>query len=239
MPIHLAFGLFAAAGVLVEATVGFGGALVSVPLFALVMSPREAVPAYLMLVVLMEAILVCESHPHVDWRGVSRLLVGALVGVPLGALGLRYLPTDTIRIVVSAVTLLFAASFLFGVAPRIPDHLGTRLATGLTSGFLGGLIAVSGPPVVIFALSQDWRKDAFRASLLAYFLAIALIGVGSYLCLGMVHRSTLLLLTAGVAGAFPAAGLGVLLKRRIPEAAFRSLVLVVIVAVSLVGLVHH
>lgn len=239
MPIHLAFALFAAAGVLVEATVGFGGALVSVPLFALVMSPREAVPAYLMLVVLMETILVCESHAHVDWRGVSRLLIGAALGVPLGALGLRYLPAESIRIAVSVVTILFALCFLVGFKPRIPDGPATRLATGFASGFLGGLIAVSGPPVVIFALSQGWRKDAFRASLLAYFLAIALIGVGSYLCLGMVHRSTLLLWAAGVAGALPAAGLGVLLKRRIPEAAFRALVLVVIVAVSLVGLVHH
>jgi len=239
MPLPIAFGLISAAGVLVEATVGFGGALVSVPLFSLVMSPREAVPAYLLLVALMETFLVCESHVHVDWRGVARLLVGAIVGVPLGALGLRYLPTDATRVAVSVVTILFALCFLVGVNPRIPDRPATRFATGFTSGFLGGLIAVSGPPVVIFALSQGWRKDVFRASLLAYFLAIALIGVGSYVCLGMIQRATLVLWAGGVAGAVPAAGVGVLLKRRIPEVAFRTLVLVVIVAVSVVGVVHH
>jgi hypothetical protein len=49
MRVLLAFALIASLGMLVQSVVGFAGSLLAVPLFALLMSPRDALPGYALL----------------------------------------------------------------------------------------------------------------------------------------------------------------------------------------------
>ncbi len=104
---------------------------------------------------------------------------------------------------------------------------------------LGGSISESGPPVVVYGLSRDWAKDVFRSSLLAYFLCLAAAAAISYAVLGMIHSWLLELALVGVLPALAAAYLGVWLKQRISEPAFRLAVLATVIAVGIVGLLKH
>ncbi len=233
------FAAIASLGMLVQSTVGFAGSLVAVPLFALTMDPRAAVPAYCLLMLAVNVFLVCESRRHVRWRSVRGLLLGGLPGVPVGALALKHLPVAAIGVVISTVTLLFGVLFLSRVRVRFPDHPLTEPAIGLVSGVLQGGISESGPPVVIYALARGWAKDAFRSSLLAYFLCLASVAAVSYAALGMIHGRLIELAAVGVLPALAAAHLGVRVKERISEPAFRIAVLVTVIAVGITGLLKH
>lgn len=235
----VAFALIASLGMLVQSVVGFAGSLLAVPLFALLMSPRDAVPAYAFLLLVVNGFLVCEGRRHIEWRAVRGLLLGGLPGVPLGALVLKHLPTGVIGAAISAVTLLFGLLFLARVRIRFPVHPATEPLLGLVSGMLGGSISESGPPVVVYGLSREWAKDVFRSSLLAYFLCLAVAATLSYVALGMVTGQMLLLAAAALLPALAAARLGVLVKQRIPERAFRLIVLATIIVVSISGLLKH
>jgi uncharacterized protein len=235
----VAFALIASLGLLVQSVVGFAGSLLAVPLFALLMSPRDAVPGFAFLLLAVNGFLVCEGRHHIEWRSVRGLLLGGLPGVPIGALALKHLPIGVIGVVISAVTLLFGILFLARVHIRFPAHPATEPLIGLLSGMLGGSISESGPPVVVYGLSRDWAKDVFRSSLLAYFLCLAVTAVLSYAALGMVTRHMLLLAAAALLPALVAARAGVLVKRRIHERAFRLIVLATVIVVSISGLLKH
>lgn len=236
---YAVFAAIASLGMLVQSTVGFAGSLVAIPLFALFMSPREAVPAYCFTMLAVNLFLVCEGRRHVEWRSVRGLLIGGLPGVPIGALALKHLPVHIIGAAISAITLIFGILFLSRVRVRFPVHPLTEPGVGLLSGMLGGSISESGPPVVIYALSREWAKDVFRSSLLAYFLCLAATAAVSYSALGMVHGHLLLLSAAGLLPALAAGHAGVWLKQRIAEGAFRIAVLGTVLAVGAVGLVKY
>jgi len=235
----LAFALIASLGMLVQSVVGFAGSLLAVPLFALLMSPREAVPGYAFLLLAVNGFLVFEGRRHIEWRSVRGLLLGGLPGVPIGALALKHLPTGVIGAAISAVTLLFGVLFLARVRIRFPVHPATEPLIGLLSGMLGGSISESGPPVVVYGLSRQWAKDVFRSSLLAYFLCLSAAAASSYVALGMVTGRMLLLAAAALLPALAAARLGLLVKQRINERAFRLTVLATIIVVSVSGLLKH
>jgi uncharacterized membrane protein YfcA len=235
----LAFALIASLGMLVQSVVGFAGSLLAVPLFALLMSPREAVPGYAFLLLAVNTFLVFEGRRHIEWRSVRGLLLGGLPGVPIGALALKHLPIGVIGAAISVVTLLFGLLFLARVRIRFPVHPATEPLIGLLSGMLGGSISESGPPVVVYGLSRDWAKDVFRSSLLAYFLCLSAAAAVSYIALGMVTGRMHLLAASALLPALAAARLGVLLKQRINERAFRLTVLATILVVSISGLLKH
>jgi len=232
------FALIASLGMIVQSVVGFAGALVAIPLFALTMPPRDAVPAYCVLMQVVSIYLVRESRRHVDWRSVRGLLIGGLPGVLIGALGLKYLPLAVIGTTISAVTLLFGVFFLSGMRVRIPDHPASELIVGLLSGLLGAIVG-SGPPVIVYGLARGWPKEVFRGSLLAYFFCLGATGVISYAALGLLSRHWLLLAAGSTPPALAAAWLGIQLKQRASEKTFRLIVLITVIAVGLVGLVKY
>src|SRR5262249_50600874 len=92
MPISLLLaGLGLALGGVVQGSVGFGLALVSVPVFALVRP--ELVPGPMVVVGCLHTVLsVLREHGSVDWRGVGWATLGLLPGTVLGALVVDSLP---------------------------------------------------------------------------------------------------------------------------------------------------
>lgn len=233
------FAAIASLGMLVQSTVGFAGSLVAIPLFALFMSPREAVPAYCFTMLAVNLFLVCEGRRHVEWRSVRSLLIGGLPGVPIGAYALKNLPVHVIGAAISIITLIFGILFLSRVRVRFPVHPLTEPSIGLLSGVLGGSISESGPPVVVYALSREWPKDVFRSSLLAYFLCLATTAAVSYTSLGMVNSHSLTLSACGLLPALAVAHVGLWLKQRINESTFRLAVLVTVIAVGITGLLKY
>jgi uncharacterized membrane protein YfcA len=235
----IVFALIASLGMLVQSTVGFAGALVAIPLLALVMSPHEAVPPYAVMMLLVNSFLVWEAREHIDGRRVRRMLVGGVPGVLIGALALKYLPATWLEVTISAATLVFGLLFLTRVRVRFPEHPATEPLIGLLSGLLGGSISAPGPPVVVYALARGWGKDVFRSSLLAYFLCLSASGTLCYFVCGMVTGRMILLSLVALPPAFVASRMGVWMKQRIGERMFRLAVLMTILLASVCGLLKH
>ena len=61
---------------------------------------------------------------------------------------------------------------------RAPGPLGSFLA-GASAGFLGGLAAIPGPPVILFYLSAPGNHASTRASLNGFFLILNILAVGT------------------------------------------------------------
>lgn len=233
------FALIATGGMMIQSFVGFAGSLVAIPLFAMFMSPKEAVPTYNLVMIIVDVILVFEAREHIDWKRVSKLLIGGLIGIPIGAFGLKYLPGDTIAMVICGITLIFGILFIAKIKVPLGEGIKTQLGVGLLSGVLGGGISESGPPVVIYGLAREWNKNSFRTTLLTYFMFLAIMANISYWCLGLFSRQSLITAGCTVIPTLIGAWIGVILKNRINEKFFRYAVLTVVIAVSGIGIAKH
>lgn len=238
------FTTIACMGLLVQSFAGFAGSLFAMPLFALVLPScflplREAVPAYNMVLIVVDLFLVYESRRHIEWRRLRGVLAGGLLGGPVGVLCLKNLPLHWIGAAISIVTLVFAVVFMLNVKVPLTERPRTQLGVGLLSGVLGGSISESGPPVVVYALALGWNKDTFRSTLLAYFTCLSLECNMFYWMNGMVSRNSLLSFGTAVVPALALSTIGIRLKNVVSESVFRRAILIVIVSVSLIGLVRH
>jgi uncharacterized membrane protein YfcA len=234
----LLFTAIACLGILVQSFAGFAGSLTAIPLFALFLSPKEAIPTFNLVMLLIDAWLVFEARQHIQWARVGRLMAGGAIGIPIGAFGLKYLPVHVLAMVISVVTLVFAILFLLKIRINLKENMGTQMCVGLLSGFLGGSISESGPPVVIYGLTRDWDKNAFRTTLLTYFMCLCVLAILSYWRLGLLSGKNVSTFTAAIGPCFVAAVCGVVFKNRVGEAAFRRAILVVVIMVSLIGLIR-
>lgn len=233
----LLFSLFTSLGVMVGAVVGFAGALVAVPFITLFLPPKVAVPAFSLVTLVMNIAVIYEARRHLCWSRITVLTLAGAVGTLVGALSLAHLPAGLIRIIVSAVTLGFGLLFLMRTPIRLSGGKFIEAALGLLSGWLGGCIAQSGPPVVFLALARGWKKDAFRANLTAYFFVLNAIAVLAYWQLNLFSTAGLKLSAVAVVPALLVLALGLRIKNRVNEATFRVIVLTIIILVGLSGLI--
>lgn len=148
----------------IQGAVGFGYALVSAPLLALVSPSLVPGPVMFSSMLLSLASGLRERH-SVDRRGVALALSGRVPGVVLGAGALAWLPEATMNVV-------FGAAVLFGVLLsisgwRLPLTTGTLLGTGFLSGVMGTMTSIGGPPIAL--VYQDAEGPRLRSTLNTYF----------------------------------------------------------------------
>ena len=71
---------------LVRSTLGFGEALIAVPLLALFIPIQVAAPVVVLISMTVAAIALIQDWRHVHFRSASWLVVSTLIGTPLGLL---------------------------------------------------------------------------------------------------------------------------------------------------------
>lgn len=225
-------GLAIVAGAFVQATLGFGIALVAVPVLVLTMPPTLVTPMMVILGLLNNLVVLAATWRHVRWRLLLPLVAAGLAGLPLGVLLLKFVDPEPLKLGVGVLTMLLAVVLLTGWNVRIRRELAGSLAVGAVGGVLHSSVFLSGPPVVLFLANQGVDKSIFRANIIAFF---TLMNVSTILlfcgCALMTPRVVELAawytlpLIAGSLG-------GVWLGRRINQRLFTRAVLVL---VGLVG----
>lgn len=208
---------------------GFGFSLVSVPILVAILTPRTVIPVVLLLSVLLNLQLYIHVRKAADLRRIAPLVVTGIASMPVGTWLLVRLDVAVIKLVVGVVILIFSLAFLTGFRRESEnERLGLSLV-GLASGTLNGMISMSGPPVILFLTNQGVAKQAFRASLITYFLFLNLATVPVFLAGGLLSGQVLKYALASVPALILGAYTGNRLVHRIPEHHFRTVVLLVVI----------
>jgi uncharacterized membrane protein YfcA len=218
----------------VRSTLGFGEALIAVPLLAFFIPVQVAAPLAALLSVTIAGVIVVQDWRHVHWSSAGWLLLFTVAGIPVGLLLLTSGHPQAIKIALALVIL--AVSLFALTARKLPelrrDHKGCLSCCGFLAGVLGGAFGMNGPPLALYGATRRWRAEGFRATLQGYFLPASLAGLigfwGSGLWTPPVTRDYLLSLPALI----PAIFLGRYLNRRIPAEAFARWVYVGLAAVG-------
>ena len=177
----------------IRSALGFGEALVAVPLLAFFIPLRVATPLAVLISITIAAIIVAQDWKKVHFYSTGWLVLPTLLGIPLGLLLLTSSHQRTVKGALAALIIAFSAYSLSGRTPLElrRDHRAWLLFFGFTAGVLGGAYGMNGPPLVIYGSMRRWSAQHFRATLQAYFLPASILGMTGYWLSGLwVHDVT-------------------------------------------------
>lgn len=204
---------------------GFGSTLVALPLLAMVMDMRLAVPVCTTLAVCLNVVLTSRLRGHIQGGTLRLLIVASLPGMPLGAHMLGAVPGYWLKGFLALAILAFVLHTWRGTCSTRPAGRGFGIAAAFLSGCMGGAIGVNGPPIVAWICRQGFDRDAMRATLTAYFL-LAGCGVVTFQAMAGLVTPTVLWRTAAALPALLAGiAAGMACCGRIGEEAFHRVVL--------------
>jgi uncharacterized membrane protein YfcA len=191
---------------LIRSALGFGEALVAVPLLALVVPVEVAAPVAVLASITVALIVVVQDWRKVHVRSAIWLVLSTMLGIPLGLLLLRTVPEPVVKAALAVVIIVFSALSLLGGQHRELKNDKLAWLFGFSAGVLGGAYGMNGPPLVVYGSLRRWSPQHFRATLQGYFLPASLAGMCGYGLAGLwtpaVNRFYLLSLPAVLLATF-------------------------------------
>jgi uncharacterized protein len=170
----LAATCFAAA--LLQATNGFGFAVLAVPFFLLLVPAAQAIQLVIILSLAISLIMIPRLRDAIDPPLLLRLAVGSAIGLPIGLVAFGHSDPLIVRIAAGAVIALFAAMLGWNRYRRRPPLVAMRLAldlgAGAVAGAATGLVGMPGPPLMIYLMLAAAPMRAVRATLVAFFVLV-------------------------------------------------------------------
>lgn len=153
-------------GAVVQGSVGFGLALVVVPVLALVRP--EALPAVVLLLTMpMAALMSVREWRSADVTGLLPILGGRVLGT-LGGVGLLALvPSGFLSVLFGALVLAAVLASLLRL--KVSLNVRTKFTGGVASGVMGTAGGVGGPPLAL--IYQDRSGPEIRSTLAVAFVA--------------------------------------------------------------------
>ncbi|HIX00457.1 MAG TPA: sulfite exporter TauE/SafE family protein [Candidatus Nesterenkonia stercoripullorum] len=211
---------------------GFGASMVWVIGMSTVLPPASAIPTALILEVLASLQLLPRAWREAHWASLKWLMLGVLVGLPVGTWVLISVPERPMRLVIGVVVLATTLVMASGRhRENLPGAAGAT-GTGVVSGVLNGALAMGGPPAIIMYFSSPRHAAMGRASLIVFFLFTDVLGTGSAAVGGLVTPALL----GQSAVLFPVSligvGLGALWYRRTGAEDFHGYVLWLLAGLS-------
>ncbi len=163
-----------AAGI-VRGFAGFGTAMVFVPIAALVVEPIYAILMMITFDLFGPMALLPRAWRDGEPRDVSLLGTGAVIGLPFGVYLLTRLDPIIFRWMVSVLALCLLVLLASGWRYRNPlDALKTCIL-GMISGFLCGVAALPGPPVIMSYMSSPRTPQAIRGNMILYLFLVDML----------------------------------------------------------------
>ena len=148
---------------------GLGFSAICISGFSFILPAIEIVPIILALEVVISIFMVPYIWNKIDWRFVFKILLGIIIGSPIGLYLLKYLNPQTTHLSVCLLVIFFSILLMKGFSNQKINNNYGKFFTGMISGTLNGLTTLGGMPVALFLLITSIQPAVIRGSLAALF----------------------------------------------------------------------
>lgn len=217
---------------------GFGIGLVALSLLPFLIPPATAVPLVTVYSTTFALVMAIQLRRDVVWSRLADLLLGSVVGAPLGVWVLVTLSPGMLRRLIGVVLIVVVLIDLRGVYPQGLSGRPWGLGAGFLSGLLGGAVGTPGPPVVLYAVAQRWKPRPLKATLQAFFLANQAMVLMGYWRAGLLTPEVVQLAAVFALPAIAGVALGMHLFSRVDHVRFRRVVFALLLVTGLTLCVH-
>jgi len=209
---------------------GFGIGLVSLAFLPYLMAPAEAIVLMTLYAATFALAIFVPVRDSFAPARVVDLVIGTVVGTPLGVWALARLPATALDRLIGLMLVIAVALEWRGLYPARLE--GRRWGLG------AGAVGTPGPPVVLYATTQGWSPRTIKANLQAFFVVNQVAILTGYWWAGLLTREVWRFAAVFAAPAVAGIALGVGLFNRIDPVRFRRIVFALIFASGLVLLVR-
>jgi uncharacterized membrane protein YfcA len=200
--------------------------LVAAGVWLHVLSPVQTASLVIGFGLVVQGASVWKLRHALDWNRLWPFLLGGAIGVPVGVAALGWANPASIRVGVGLVLVLYAIHGLVRPALK-PINAGAPAdaGVGFLNGVLGGATGLAGILTTIWCGLRGWTKDQQRAVFQPVGVAIFAMSAAWIGANGAVSADTVKLFLIGLPALLAGTWLGLKLYGRLDEAAFRKLVL--------------
>jgi len=211
----------------VQGLSGFAFGLAAMGIWAWSVSPQLAGPMVVFGSLIGQLLSIHSVRADLDFRRVLPFILGGLVGVPIGAAALPYLDAALFKAGIGLLLVVYCpAMLLTRELPRIRG--GGRVAdgvAGLIGGVMGGIGGLTGPAPTLWCTLRHWSRDAQRAVIQSFNLAMHTLTLTVYVVDGAITAETGRMFAVIAPTLVVPCLIGARLYSRVSETEFRRLVL--------------
>ncbi|MCO5249285.1 MAG: sulfite exporter TauE/SafE family protein [Chitinophagales bacterium] len=210
------------------ATFGFGDALLALPFLTFLIGLKQATPLLAISGFTLAIGLMGTNFKHINWKEAIRLVIGSIIGVPIGVWLLKNIDTTLMEILVGIIIALIAIYNL--LKPDLFKITTYRTAPlfGFVGGALGGAFNTSGPPAVMYGAMRGWTPHVFVGTIQAYFIPTDITVISMHRASGLLNDTVFTYYLWCFPFLILAIIIGNLLKKRLPVEKFKNGVFVLI-----------
>jgi uncharacterized membrane protein YfcA len=220
----------------VAGVAGFGFSLFGVGVLW-ILPPREGIPLLMLLSACSQIFSIAQLRasmppPRTWWpQGPAPCVIGGWVGLPVGLWLLSHLDAKILCLVIGLILVAYSLWMALKPANMRPLRrtLPRALGVGLLGGVVGGFCAAPGTVMVIWANLLGLNKEAQRATVQPYILAMQLLSLLLFVirggvfsgCLGILWLSSFVVILITTR-------LGVLIFRKLSNRTYNILVVIML-----------
>jgi uncharacterized protein len=236
--LHVLIVIFLAT--LIRSALGFGEALVAVPLLALRLPIEVAAPLAVLVSITIAGLIMVQDWRHVHLRSTVWLVIPTFFGIPLGLWLLIHANQEWVKGALGIFLIAFSVYSLWGRS-RLELKSDNRIwlvGCGFCAGVLGGAYGMNGPPLAIYGAMRRWSAQHFRATLQGYFLPASIVGMAGYWLAGLWVWNVTYYFLISLPIVLIAVFLGRIMNRRLHNDAFQRYIYLGLIAIGAILLVQ-
>lgn len=231
----------------VQSAIGFGFALISVPIYLILLNSTAAVQVVIIISVIMSLPIWYKLRHDAPKRLLKWLFVGSALGFPIGIFVYLKMDLQTIKFFVAITVILVSIQnawqlFIAGKKnkPVIVDQIAKPVLAfiGVFSGILGVAMAMPGPTLMMFLSRTSLNKNEIRAVMMAIFVFAYTGGTIMQIVFAGVSKDTWLTSAIVTPAALFGAYVGHQLSKKINEKTFKGLILLILTLTGIFMLVN-
>lgn len=207
----------------VRATLGFGDAVLALPLLTLLMPPTEAAPLMALCSLTIAAWMTCR-----DWRDMAfdktwRLLLTVCMGLPIGVFFLKHGNASNVKVGLAVIVIGFALFRLRGgfKLKRTPNWL--TYVVGFVTGVMCGAYNILGVILAMYGTLAGWDVKQLRMTLQGVMLPASIVLVLFHRANGLLPLETVKLFACTLPLLVIAALIGQFVSHRVDARRFEPI----------------
>jgi hypothetical protein len=183
----------------VRTGLGFGGAVLGLPLLMLVGgSPIDWLPIIGIHLLFFSGIALVRSLKTVDWSYLKKSLPWILPAKIIGVIGLISLPPTVMTVIVYSITSFYALTWIMNFQIASSEGWGSRLLL-ILGGYISGT-SLNGAPLLVAVYMQNIDVKRLRNTLFVLWFLLVAIKMGAFLTVDVYINWKFSLMLIPVAG---------------------------------------
>ena len=139
----------------IHSTLGFGQALIAMPLLAMVVELKSATPLVAFVLMTIAAVILLRNWRVVDLSAVWRLVLSSCLGIPVGLFLLKGIPEGLMKAFLSLYNLADRYLKIIDLN-RVSGSSRIAYLFGFVAGIVGAAYNTSGLVITIYATLRNW-----------------------------------------------------------------------------------